>query len=205
MHILETLGIRRAPAQDAPPPLLDALERPTVLLVHDWAGMPEDMAPLAAQLEGHQYRSITLHFDPRAAALGGIERLSELAEEIIEASHRLAPLSAIVAHGLGASAVLLALSRERITAQVVLIGIDTDHQSWSDLSGQLGDVDGLLIHSADDGTTSLHDALEVAAAWPNCMLARVDGLGHTRILSAPSTHASILRFLDIHALPGRAH
>lgn len=198
MHILETLGFRRSHPEST------RSAGPAVLLVHDWAGMPDDMAPLAHELTAHHYRSVTMEYDPIAASLGGFDRLSELANEIIAAARRAGRVAAIVAHGLGASAVLLALSRERIACHVVLVGLDPDHRSWAGLTGGLGDVHGLLIHSADDATAPLHDALEVADAWPNSILARVEGLGHRGVLGAPSTRQSVLRFLALSgAMPSR--
>lgn len=196
MHNPGTVGSNRP--HPAPANLPISFSGPAVLLVHDWSGLPADMAPLAEELAAHHYRSVTMDYDPVAATLGGCARLSELADEIIAAAHRAGPVTAIVAHGLGASAVLLALSRERIAGQVVLVGLDPDHRNWAALTARLGDVPGLLIHSADDATAPLHDALEVADAWPNSILARVEGLGHRSVLTAPSTRQSVLRFLALH-------
>ena len=171
-------------------------EGPAVILVHDRAGLADDMHPLAEALAAHGYRTIQFEVPSASEPLQGVAHLAELADEIIAVAHAFGPVAAIVAHGEGASAALVALNRERFTHNAVLIGADAMNDLSPDLPGNLGEVRSLLIHSQDDGVVPLHDALELAVAWPNCILSRVERLGHRRILSSPSTHAEVLRFLD---------
>jgi hypothetical protein len=177
---------------------------PAVLLVHDALGGPEDMAPLAIALAHHGYRAIGLAGevgDDRESCLGVLARMTDA---VLDVAHAEAPLAGIVAHGVGATAVLLALSREHFTHDAVLIGADA-HELSPEAASDLDDVRSLLIHSRDDDVASLHGALAFAHAWPKSMLARVDGLGHERILFAESTLDSMLRFFDTRDLEPHVH
>ncbi len=74
--------------------------------------------------------------------------------------------------------------------------IAADAKGAGSSASELGEVRSLFIHSADDEIASLHAALELAEAWPNSMLERVEQLGHRRILTSPHSAAAVLRFLD---------
>lgn len=198
MHILQSIGIRRLSPASASFEARPSAADPAVLLVHDWSGLPDSMGPLATELAEHHYRSIRMGFIPAPAEMSGFQRVSRVADEIIKEVRRVGPVFAIVANGLAAAAVLLALTRERIACDVVLVGLDPEHRDLRRFAHQLGDVHGLLIHSADDATATLHDALEIAEAWPNSILSRVEGLGHRSVLAAASTRSLMLRFLDMH-------
>jgi hypothetical protein len=162
------------------------------------------MATLAVALAHRGYRAIGLADevgDDRESYLGVLARMTDA---VLDVAHAEAPLAGIVAHGVGATAVLLALSREHFTHDAVLIGVDA-HDLSPAAASDLDDVRSLLIHSRDDDVASLHDALAFAHAWPKSMLARFDGLGHKRILFAESTLVSILRFFDTRDLEPRVH
>lgn len=54
----------------------------------------------------------------------------------------------------------------------------------------------LVIHARDDKEVPFTDGERIAAAWPNASLLAVDGMGHRRILRAPSVIDASVRFLS---------
>lgn len=167
---------------------------PTVMLIQDRNGLPEDMDAIAEALATHGYRAV--RFTPPDASVvpHDIADLSLLSDAIAAVARAVGPITAIVAHGSGATAVMLSLARESYTTNAALIGADPLDGS-TEIAPDLGGIRSLLIHSSDDPIATLHGVLGVATAWPNCMLERVEKLGHRDLLFSAQTSASVLRFL----------
>jgi pimeloyl-ACP methyl ester carboxylesterase len=168
---------------------------PVVLLVHDWTDSSETMLPLAAELASQGYQAIRFDF-PWPDQLTELEHASQMAEAVAAVAASAGPIAAVVAHGHGVPAVMLALSRNRFTHLAVLLGADAGHDLAPTLAEYLGDVHTLFIHSSSDAVASLHDALAWAEHWPNCVLARIDRIGHRQMLGSPAVHREVLRFVD---------
>lgn len=168
---------------------------PTVIVVQDWNGLLEDMDSIAQALATHGYRAVRFTPPDPSNESHVVADLSLLSDAITVVAHAVGPISAIVAHGTGATAAMLSLARQPSTTNLVLIGADPLHGS-TEIAAELGDIRSLLIHSSDDSVATLHDMLGVARAWPNCMLERVEKLGHRQLLFSAQTISSVLRFLD---------
>jgi pimeloyl-ACP methyl ester carboxylesterase len=56
-------------------------------------------------------------------------------------------------------------------------------------------VPGLVLHDRSDRAVPFSHGVSVAAAWPGARFIPLDGLGHRRVLDAPTVHAEILTFI----------
>jgi pimeloyl-ACP methyl ester carboxylesterase len=54
---------------------------------------------------------------------------------------------------------------------------------------------GLVLHDRSDRAVPFTHGVALAAAWPGSRFVALDGLGHRRVLDAPSVHAEILTFV----------
>jgi pimeloyl-ACP methyl ester carboxylesterase len=54
---------------------------------------------------------------------------------------------------------------------------------------------GLVLHDRSDRAVPFTHGVALAAAWPGSRFVALDGLGHRRLLDAPSVHAEILTFI----------
>jgi alpha-beta hydrolase superfamily lysophospholipase len=81
-----------------------AAERPTVLLVHGWAGDAQQMRTLADALDAAGLNPVLLDFPAHGRSEGWRASLPQFVRALWAASARLGPLHAVVAHSLGALA-----------------------------------------------------------------------------------------------------
>lgn len=81
-----------------------AVERPTVLLVHGWAGDAQQMRTLADALDAAGLNPVLLDFPAHGRSEGWRASLPQFVRALWAASARLGPLHAVVAHSLGALA-----------------------------------------------------------------------------------------------------
>ncbi|NKI96454.1 alpha/beta fold hydrolase [Rhizobacter sp. SG703] len=79
-------------------------ERPTVLLVHGWAGDALQMQPLGDALAAAGFAPVLLDFPAHGRSAAWRSTLPQFARALWAASARLGPLHAVVAHSLGALA-----------------------------------------------------------------------------------------------------
>jgi pimeloyl-ACP methyl ester carboxylesterase len=79
-------------------------DRPTVLLVHGWAGDAQQMGPLADALEIAGLNPVMLDFPAHGRSAGWRATLPQFVRALWAASARLGPLHGVVAHSLGAVA-----------------------------------------------------------------------------------------------------
>lgn len=54
---------------------------------------------------------------------------------------------------------------------------------------------GLVLHDRSDRTVPFTHGVRVAAAWPGARFVPLDGLGHRRMLDAPTVHQELLTFI----------
>jgi len=91
---------------------------PTVLLVHGWAGVAGDMAPMAAALVSAGYRAVLFdmpgHGDSEKT---GTTNLLVYIQTLAALGQLVGPLHAVVAHSLGGTATAIALGEGVVTAQ----------------------------------------------------------------------------------------
>ncbi len=66
------------------------------------------------------------------------------------------------------------------------------------------DAPVLIIHDRDDKEVSVEAGRSIAEAWPGAELLITEGLGHQRILRAPSVTDSAVRFIDAEKQEKRA-
>jgi pimeloyl-ACP methyl ester carboxylesterase len=95
--------------------------RPTVLLVHGWAGSGAQMANLGDALATAGYDPVLLDFPGHGRSGGWRSTLPQFSRAIFAAVSRLGPLHAVVAHSLGAVATLHAAARGLPVGRLVLI------------------------------------------------------------------------------------
>ncbi|HEX3141389.1 MAG TPA: alpha/beta fold hydrolase [Rhizobacter sp.] len=88
----------------APEAAADDAARPTVLLVHGWAGDALQMLPLAEALAQSGLDPVLLDFPAHGRSPGWRATLPQFARALWAASARLGPLHAVVAHSAGATA-----------------------------------------------------------------------------------------------------
>lgn len=84
--------------------LPDGEQRPTVLLVHGWAGDAQQMHTLAEALHAAGLAPVLLDFPAHGRSAGWRATLPQFVRALWAASSRLGPLHAVVAHSLGAVA-----------------------------------------------------------------------------------------------------
>lgn len=94
-----------------------------------------------------------------------------------------------VAAGLGYDA---AQTRE-LTAELLKLGVDAAALDVHRAAAALRQP-ALLLHSADDRVVPVRCSEELASIWPGARLARLEGLGHRRILAAPEAVRAAVSF-----------
>jgi len=72
-------------------------------------------------------------------------------------------------------------------------GHSIDHFSIARKAGQLGEVDGLILHDRHDHVTSFGESEILYRAWPNAQFLPTEGFGHG--LTAPEVSTAILNFV----------
>lgn len=108
-------------------------EGPTVLLVHGWSGRGLQLGAFAAPLVRAGHRVVAFDGPGHGSSPGRTSSLLALADGITAASAAFGPVAGIVAHSLGAPASLLALCRDRVDAQwLVLISPPARTSSLTD-------------------------------------------------------------------------
>jgi pimeloyl-ACP methyl ester carboxylesterase len=80
--------------------------RPTVLLVHGWAGDAQQMRPLGELLWQQGFQPVLLDLPGHGRSRGWRSNLPQFGRALYAASARLGPLHGVVAHSLGAVAAL---------------------------------------------------------------------------------------------------
>jgi len=95
--------------------------RPTVLLVHGWAGSAAQMLHLADALAAAGFDPVLLDLPAHGRSGGWRSTLPQFARAVFAATARLGPLHAVVAHSLGALAALHAAARGLPVQQLVLL------------------------------------------------------------------------------------
>lgn len=96
-------------------------ERPTVLLVHGWAGDALQMRTLADALDAAGLNPVLLDFPGHGRSGGWRATLPQFVRALWAASARLGPLHAVVAHSLGAVAAAHAAANGLPVQRLVLL------------------------------------------------------------------------------------
>lgn len=96
-------------------------ERPTVLLVHGWAGHAQQMLPLAEAAAQAGLNPVLLDFPGHGRSQGWRATLPQFTRALWAASARLGPLHAVVAHSLGAVATAHAAANGLPVARLALL------------------------------------------------------------------------------------
>jgi pimeloyl-ACP methyl ester carboxylesterase len=98
-----------------------AADKPTVLLVHGWAGSAGQMFRLGDALADAGFDPVLLDFPGHGRSGGWHSTLPQFGRAIYAAASRLGPLHAVVAHSLGAVATMHAAARGLPAQRLVLI------------------------------------------------------------------------------------
>ncbi len=101
--------------------LADAPARPTVLLVHGWAGDAQQMLGLANALAATGFDPVLLDFPAHGRSGGWRASLPQFVRALWAASARLGPLHGVVAHSLGALAAAHAAANGLPVGRLALI------------------------------------------------------------------------------------
>jgi pimeloyl-ACP methyl ester carboxylesterase len=96
-------------------------ERPTVLLVHGWAGDAQQMRGLADALHDSGLNPVLLDFPAHGRSAGWRATLPQFVRALWSASARLGPLHGVVAHSLGALAAAHAVANGLPVQRLALI------------------------------------------------------------------------------------
>lgn len=83
----------------------------TVLLLHGWGGHAGQLTPFVRPLLDRGFRVVALDLPAHGESPGRQASVRHFADAIVESVEPFAPLAGIVAHSLGSSAAVLALSR----------------------------------------------------------------------------------------------
>ena len=92
------------------------------------------------------------------------------------------------------------LNARPAVAEILMGKLSADYQVAEDffdpvrIAGLHPDVDGLLIHDAQDDEVPLAHALEMERAWKNGRLVTTEGLGHRKLLRDPGVIQLCLDF-----------
>ena len=92
------------------------------------------------------------------------------------------------------------LNARPAVAEILMGKLSADYQVAEDLfdpvriAGLYPDIDGLLIHDAQDDEVPLAHALEMERAWKNGQLVTTEGLGHRKLLRDPGVIQLCLDF-----------
>jgi pimeloyl-ACP methyl ester carboxylesterase len=119
------------PFGDSALPAASFGQGPTVLLVHGWEGSRADMVPLAKALAATGHRAVVFDMPAHGQAGGDTASIPVFADALRAAARALGPIEAVVAHSVGAAATILALSQERFTDRVVLIGTPARYRDFA--------------------------------------------------------------------------
>lgn len=111
-----TLAVYRRSRADA------GIGRPTVLLVHGWAGDAQQMLPLAEALDAAGVEPVILDLPAHGRSSGWRSTLPQFVRAIWAASARLGPLHGVVAHSLGALAGAHAAANGLPVQRLALLG-----------------------------------------------------------------------------------
>jgi len=95
--------------------------RPTVLLVHGWAGDAQQMRPLADALWGAGLNPVMLDLPAHGRSRGWSSTLPQFGRALHAATSRLGPLHGVVAHSLGAVAAMHAAAQGWPVQRLVLL------------------------------------------------------------------------------------
>jgi pimeloyl-ACP methyl ester carboxylesterase len=101
--------------------LVSAVPPPTVLLVHGHSGRASQMGAFAAPLAARGFRVVAVDAPAHGRSAGHTLALPDYVKVLMELEKNLGPLAGVVAHSVGAAAVVAALSRGMAVGRVVLI------------------------------------------------------------------------------------
>lgn len=85
-------------------------DAPRVLLVHGWEGTAVDVVPLATMFRAAGFGVVSFDHPAHGRSTGSRVTLPQMARAVLDVGRSTGPFAAVVAHSLGASAALLALS-----------------------------------------------------------------------------------------------
>ncbi len=124
----------------------DAHTRPTVLLVHGWAGDALQMLPLADALDQAGLNPVLLDFPAHGRSAGWRATLPQFVRALWATSARLGPLHGVVAHSLGAVAAAHAVANGLPVGRLALLATSPPPAlflKW--FAGSLGLGEGLPL------------------------------------------------------------
>jgi pimeloyl-ACP methyl ester carboxylesterase len=114
-------------------------EGPTVLLVHGWSGHAGQLARFVPPLVSRGYQVVAFDLPGHGHSSPGRVTLLDFAHAIQELGTRWRPLAGIVAHSLGATGTVVALSRGLAAERVVLLAPPAEPLPFAHaLAAQLG-------------------------------------------------------------------
>jgi pimeloyl-ACP methyl ester carboxylesterase len=96
-------------------------EGPTVLLVHGWNGQASQMAGFVQPLVSAGYHVVAFDLPAHGASSGTRATLDDLAEAVRAVAERVQSVHAVIAHSLGATATVVAMSRGLQLERAVLL------------------------------------------------------------------------------------
>lgn len=100
---------------------------PTVLAVHGWEDDHRSLSPLIDRLAAAGYRVVTLDLPAHGRSSGELGPIPELARAVALVAETAGPLEAIVAHSLGGTAAMIAMTEHGIAAKRAVILASPNH------------------------------------------------------------------------------
>ncbi|WP_428248430.1 alpha/beta hydrolase [Ferrovibrio sp.] len=100
---------------------------PTVLVVHGWEDDHRGMTPLVDRLTWSGFRVVALDLPGHGRSDGRLAPIPQLAEAVAAVARLIGPLEAIVAHSLGGTAAMIAMTELGVVAQRAVILASPNH------------------------------------------------------------------------------
>lgn len=94
---------------------------PTVVLVHGWSGQWDDLGAFVEPLLAARHHVVAFDLPAHGASAGGRAHVLDLADAVRAVLTRFAPVHAVIAHSLGATASVLAMTPGVRVGRAVLI------------------------------------------------------------------------------------
>ena len=118
---------------------------PAVYLVHGWGGRAEQLGAFVAPLVARGFRVVALDGPGHGASPGRRSSGPEIGRALAAAAGRIAPAHGVVAHSLGAAAVVFAMREGLRVGRVAFVGAPADPLEWVETFGRRLRLDGRVM------------------------------------------------------------
>jgi len=112
---------------------------PTVLLAHGWGGHSGQMTPLVDPLVAAGYRVVAIDFPGHGESGRGLSSVVHFSRTVERAPIFFGPIHSVIAHSMGASATMLAMTRGFQVSRVAFFAPHTSFDTtWAQIRAEVG-------------------------------------------------------------------